>query len=46
VIDLPLEESHPLYQTGLAGLRELAPWSGSPLAAKQLFGLEEEAVLS
>lgn len=46
IVELPLADSHPLFQLGLPGLRELPAWPGSPVASKRLFGFVEEGVAS
>ena len=38
VVDLPLPATHPVYRSGVAGLRHLPAWSGSRLVRRRLFG--------
>ncbi len=41
VVALPLEESNPVYQMGIEGLREVPGWAGSRTSAAGLFGLRK-----
>lgn len=39
VVELPLSEDNPIYQRGVAGLRELPVWPNSPLRKRGVFNL-------
>jgi predicted dehydrogenase len=39
VVPLPLAADHPAFQIGLAGLRQVTPWSGSRPVQRGFFGL-------